>query len=469
MNARERSARAVYGCQPPMDLGRRRAWIDHFAKLVGEREGSFVECVGAELDRAPWEVFSEEIEPLLAACRWHRRRGLSLLAPRRIAGRAWWQFGQRHRRVRLPRGRVAIIATWNYPVQLLGIQLVQAVAAGNRVVVKPSEHAPRSQSLLVRCAIDAAKRAGLGEQWIRVTEPTREAGRRLLAEERFDFVIFTGSTEVGREVARECARTLTPSALELSGRDSAIVLDDADTTLAARSLWHALSMNGGQTCMAPRRVLVTRGARRAFVAALAPLAAAARPRRLVSSAAAERAWRLADDAVSRGARSVSGVHEAPFGDDGRSMRALAIVDCPADAPLVEGRHFGPVMAVVTVADEAEAISVHGRFEQRLATSVYTRRAKRWLDPAQVALLGSGVVTVNDAILPTGHPGASIAGVGESGWSATRGEAGLLALSREVVVSTTSRWIRTPIDAPSAAGQRWLRAISRLLGAAGSRA
>lgn len=420
------------------------------------------DAVRDELDRDSWEVFSQEIEPLLASCRWHRGRGLALLRPRRLRGRAWWQFGQRHWRVPVPRGRVAIIATWNYPVQLLGIQLLQAVAAGNRVVVKPSERAPRTQGLLVRCAREAAERAGLGADWIRAVEPTRDAGRTLLESEGFDFVIFTGSTEVGRLVAKACAETLTPSALELSGRDSAIVLDDADPRLAAKAIWNALVMNGGQTCMAPRRVIVTRSIARAFVAALTPLAAAARPRRLVSPEAAERVLSLVRDAISRGARSATGVVEGPVDPERRRLRPLAIVDCPAEAPLVEGRHFGPAMAVVTVADEREAIELHRRCDQRLATSVYTGRPRAWLDPARLEALGSGVVTINDTILPTGHPAASLAGVGASGWGATRGEAGLLALTREIVVSETAPRRRTPIDPPGESAERWLRKFAQWL-------
>lgn len=440
----------------------RRQWIDGFARRILEQESAFAETVGRELDRDPWEVFMEEIEPLLAACRWHRRRGLAMLAPRALSGRAWWQFGQRHRAFFVPRGTVAIIATWNYPVQLLGIQLVQAVTAGNRVVVKPSELAPGSQALLLRCAVEAAVDAGLGADWIRSVEATREAGRRLLESERFDFVVFTGSTEVGRQVAKACAATLTPSALELSGRDSAIVLDDADARLAARSIWHGVTMNGGQTCMAPRRAIVTRRIEREFMSALLPLAAAARPRGLVSAEAAERVMSLVRDALDRGARSITGVVEPPTDPERRRLRPLALVECPGDAPIVEGRHFGPVLAVVAADDERAAVELHQRCDQRLATSVYTSSVRRWLDPARIAELGSGVVTINDTIIPTGHPGAPLSGTGDSGWSVTRGASGLRALAREVIVSATNPRFRVPIDPPSESGQRWLRSVARWL-------
>lgn len=445
-----------------LSLPMRRAWIDHFMRQVMARESEFASAIAEELDRSAWESFTEELEPLLAACRWHRHRGLKLLRPQRRRGRAWWQFGQTHWSVRVPRGRVAIIATWNYPVQLLGIQLVQSITAGNRVVVKPSEQSPRSQALLLRCARIATERAGMPSDWIQSVDATREAGERLLRDEHFDFVIFTGSTEVGRHVASRCAETLTPSALELSGRDSAIVLDDADAALAARTVWHALSMNGGQTCMAPRRVLVTRGIARAFMEAIAPLAAAARPRRLISAESAARTFALAVDAVARGGRSASGMLEGPEGPDRRSLRPHAIVECPPDAPLVEGRHFGPIMAIVTVEDEAGAMALHRACDQRLATSLFTKSVRRWRDPARIADLGSGIVTLNDTIIPTGHPGASIAGVGQSGWASTRGVSGLQDSTREVILSTTHRQFRVPTMPPGESGQRFLRSVARWL-------
>ncbi|MBX3354974.1 MAG: aldehyde dehydrogenase family protein [Phycisphaeraceae bacterium] len=431
-------------------------------RRVIARESEFASAVSDELDRSPWETFTEEIEPLMASCRWHRRRGLALLRPRRLPGRAWWQFGQRHWKHRVPRGQVAIIATWNYPVQLLGIQLVQAITAGNRVVVKPSEYAPRTQGLLLECAKAAADDAHFPPEWITSVEATREAGRRLLEDERFDFVVFTGSTEVGRLVAARCAHLLTPSALELSGRDSAIVLADADLALAARSIWHALTMNGGQTCMAPRRVLVEEGAYRAFLSALAPLAAGARPRRLISAESAQRCHALVQEAIGQGARSVTGWVACPEGPEGRSLRPMAIVDCPTEGGLFEGRHFGPVMAVTPVASVDEALALDARGTQKLATSLFTGSPTVWRRSRRIADMKVGIITINDAVIPTGHPAASIGGVGESGWSLTRGEGGLQELTREVILSTSARRVRVPLEPPGASGERFLRKVARWL-------
>ncbi|MFO0002391.1 MAG: aldehyde dehydrogenase family protein, partial [bacterium] len=108
------------------------------------------------------------------------------------------------------------------------------------------------------------------------------------------------------------------------------------------------------------------------------------------------------------------------------MRPIVAVDCPAHAPLVHGEHFGPVLAVVPVDGLQEALQIHRRSAHVLATSVFTRSARTLQrNEAFVQSLGSSVVTFNECVTPTGHPGVSIAGRGESGWGASRGEAGLL--------------------------------------------
>jgi len=413
-------------------------WLRSFRRTVAGEAERLCKVIESEIGKPSWEALTGDVVPLLASCRWHERHARRLLRSRRVGGRAVFQVGQRQEVVRVPLGRVGIIATWNYPVQLLGIQLVQAIVAGNDVVVKPSEHAPRSQRMLLEMAVAA----GLPEGVLRWCAPTREAGAELLRTERLDHVVFTGSTGVGRAIAEWAAGTLTPTTLELSGHDSAIVLADADAGLAARSIWAGLVMNAGQTCMAPRRVLVERAAYPAFLRALAPLAAGAKPVMLISDASATRCFELARGAVASGGRSLSAVLEAP---EGRMMRPLVVADCPPDAELVEGAHFGPVMAVVPVGSPDEALAIHRRCGQHLATSVFMRRPAR--ARAMAAELGAGRVTVNDCILPTAHPATSIGGRGASGWGVSRGREGLLAMTRGVTLSVTHPRARPGLETP----------------------
>ena len=436
----------------------RRRWLRAFRRLVAQQGAELARLVALEVGKDEGEAFVSEVLPLLAAIRWHERHASRILRGRVAPGRPAWLLGRSLRTARAPIGHVLVIATWNYPVGLLGVQLVQAIVAGNRVTVKPSERSARSQRMLVRLAASS----GLPEGCLSLADASREEGERLVRSGAFDHVIFTGSSETGRQVASVAADSLTSTTLELSGRDSAIVLADADAALAARRLWLALTLNGGQTCMAPRRVLVDRRAYRRFIEALAPLAAAARPVRLAMATEASRCVALARDAMQRGARSLSGVAEAA--SDGW-IRPLAIVDCPAEVELTGGAHFGPVFAVVPVDGLEHALRVHAQHGHRLATSVYTRSARRLSrDAAFIEALGSSVVTFNETITPTGHPAATIAGHGASGWGATRGEAGLLGLTRSVTVGATAWWTPMPVP-PAGSALRWMmRAVSWLHGA-----
>lgn len=426
----------------------RLRWIASFRRAVAAHGREIAQVIVDEIGKPESEAYVSEVLPLLAAMRWHARHARGVLRMQRATGRPAWLLGRSARVGRAPLGHVLIIATWNYPVGLLGVQLVQAVMAGNRVTVKPSERSTHAQRLLVRLAASC----GLPEAWLVLADATPESGERLLREGAFDKVLFTGGTRVGRTVATTTAARLMPSVLELSGHDSAIVLADADVRRAAARIWLAITMNAGQTCMAPRRVLVDRSCYRAFLAALAPMAAGARPVRLVCAGEAERCVQLVREALGQGARSLSGVVE-PAREGW--MRPMVVADCAAASALVVGDHFGPVLAVVPVDGVAHALRVHDASRHRLAVGVYTRSVPRWRRDASFMMrLGASVITFNESVTPTGHPALTIAGSGGSGWGASRGAAGLLELSRPISVTETASW--TPAAAPpKVAALRWL--------------
>lgn len=432
----------------------RTAWLARFQTLCAKRRGALCEAVSEDTGKPGFEALMGDVAPFLAACRWNRRHAERLLGPRRVGGEPWWMRGVRMIERRAPLGRVAIIATWNYPVQTLGVQLIQALVAGNTVVVKPSERAARSGRLL----IELAEEAGLMPGAVRATAATREAGEALLASERFDHIVFTGSTEVGRAVARRAAETLTPATLELSGADSAFVLEDADPKLAAEVLWAAVCMNAGQTCLGPRRALVDERVYKAFVENLGRLAKVAAAKPLIDESAARRCYEEVIDAVRMGGRDAA---EAPFGSPvppspvpqplGRMWRPTAVIDCPAASKLAEGRHFGPALAVVRVKGLEEALEVHERGAQHLTASVFTASVRRAEKLA--GMLGVTNVTVNDAVVPIAHPAVSIGGRGESGVGLSRGEEGLLSMTRPVYVSWSKGLARRALGEPPALVKR----------------
>lgn len=436
-----------------LSMAERKAWAGRFGRLVAADRARIAALVEEEVGKPEWETLVAEVMPLVASARWHARRGGRLLADRRLPGRPWWMFGQSARVRRVPLGRVGIIATWNYPIQLLGIQILQAILAGNRVVVKPSERSPESQRRL----IELARAAGLPDGVLESTAADREAGAEMLSDPDLDHLVFTGSTTVGRRVAMAAAERMLPTTLELSGCDSAIVLADADPVLAARSIWNAVVFNAGQTCMAPRRVLVHADVAAAFAAAIVPLAAGAALRPMIDLPAAERHRRLVEDAVSRGGRiaAMSTDHQTD-----RRARPQVVLDCPVDAEAFSADHFGPLLAVRAYREEADLLDLHRRGGRHLATAVYTgddANADRL-----VPELGGGLVTINDCLVPSAHPATSIAPVGESGWGVSRGVEGLLAMTRPVMVTRTGR-LRPPAGEPDARAKRFLEGLVRWWG------
>lgn len=433
----------------------RLAWLRRFRRLIAGERASLASLIEQEVGKPRFEALTADVMSLLASCKWHEQHAARVLRDRTPVGRPMWMMGQRHVVRRVPIGTVAIIATWNYPLFLIGVQLVQAIIAGNRVVVKPSERSPRTQQRL----LELAQEAQLPEGVLTPVPATRDAGRELLARGDIDHVLFVGSTSVGKSIAEWAAGSMTTTTLELSGRDSAIVLDDADPELAAKTIWHAVTLNAGQTCMAPRRALVDNATYERFVRALSPHAASAKAVRLIDEGSAQHADRLVTDALNRGARTLLGIHE-PSRE--RSVRPTAVVDCPRDAELVRGDHFAPLLAVVRTEGLEDALALHTSIGQHLATSVFTRSPAR--ARAIADHLCSGCVTINDCIIPAAHPGTPFGGRGASGWGVMQGPDGLLELTRAVHISETSPRIRPPVgEQPGSMADAMSRVIGFLYG------
>ncbi|MBX3388218.1 MAG: aldehyde dehydrogenase family protein [Phycisphaeraceae bacterium] len=442
-------------------LSDRLAWVAAFRRTLATRQDELIELIARDVEKPSFEALMGDVLPLLSACKWVENRAGSLLSLRRLRHGGVFLLANKATLTRAPLGHVAIIATWNYPVQLLGIELLQALVAGNRVTVKPSENSPRSQIFLLELAREAGRGANMPPDQLAWTAPTREAGATLLKDNRFDHVVFTGSTNVGVAIAETLAPSMTSSTLELSGRDSAFVLDDADPELAASAIWQGIDMNSGQTCMAPRRALVDEKVYAEFVRRIASRAGAARPRPLINEHAAKQCYDLAVECQRLGGRSLAGVIEPPSADANgrlRCLRPMVFADCPRDVPLVEGRHFGPLLAVIPVKDLEDALACHDRIDQVLATSVFTRNPARVEDFRD--RLRSTLVTVNDCLLPTIHPSVGLAGHGKSGWGITKGEAGLLAMTRPIYTTQTAPLFRFSMEAVTPAIERGMSRFIR---------
>src|SRR5262245_6745352 len=282
---------------------RRLRLVRAFRHLLADEADALGRAVERDLGRPPAEVIATLVVPLADACRFLEVEAPRLLRPRSVSiwRRPLWLWGNSDTVYRRTHGVVGIIGTWNYPLYLYGVQMAQGLAAGNGVVWKPSEVAPASAEALHGLFL----RAGFPPELVARLPATREAGP-VLAEADIDHVVFTGSANVGRNLAARLGERLVSSTLELSGCDPMFVLADADVAMAARAAWIGATLNRGQTCLAVRRAFVHHSVYRAFVEALRPLAAGAAPVTLALESQARQAERMVAEAVEGGAERLGG-------------------------------------------------------------------------------------------------------------------------------------------------------------------
>jgi aldehyde dehydrogenase (NAD+) len=444
-------ARAVQSQWERTPVARRLRPVRTFRRLLVAECDALCAAANRDLGKPPDETIGGDLLPLADALQFLERQANRILRPRRVprSQRPLWLWGQSDVVRRRAYGVVAIIGTWNYPYLLNGVQIAQALTAGNAVLWKPSEVGPASARMLGQLFA----RAGFPSELLHVLEATRAAGQAV-TEAAVDHVVFTGSAATGHRIAARLGERLIPSTLELSGCDAMFVLDDADVDLAARAAWFGATLNGGQTCLAVRRAFVHRSLYADFCARLEASAREARPVRLALPAQAEQAKRLAREAVSEGGRVLGAAPAEEDNGDAGMFRPVAVADARPEMALCREASFAPVLAVLPFDTADEVLRMDAACSFALGASVFTRSPKRTAD--LVAHLRVGMVTVNDVVVPTAHPATPFGGRGESGWGVTQGEEGLLAVTVPQVVSIRAGRFRPHFDLAAKGGK--LRAL-----------
>ncbi|GIW84513.1 MAG: aldehyde dehydrogenase [Gemmataceae bacterium] len=396
-------------------------------QLVCQREKLW-QAASDDVKRSPQEVLASELLPIASALKFLERHARRILAPRKVSlwDRPLWLWGCRDVVHRRPWGVVGIIGTWNYPLFLNIVPIAQALTAGNTVLWKPSEQAPRCAQAIGQLF----QQAGVDRDVLQILPATREAGPQL-AEADIDYLLFTGSEAVGRRLASRLGERLIPSTLELSGCDPMWVLANADISLAVRAAWFGMTFNRGQTCIAVRRILVQRSIAEAFYAELQSWLERAKPFSslpLQTPAQEEQFRRLVADAAERGADLLP----APDTEVSPGCRPTFLWNVPAEAAVMQEPCFAPLATIAVFDTIEQALALTRQCRSGLAASIFTKDMA--LAQHLAAQLPAGYVTVNDVLAPTAHPATPFGGRGASGWGVTQGTEGLLSLTVPQVVS-----------------------------------
>jgi acyl-CoA reductase-like NAD-dependent aldehyde dehydrogenase len=323
-----------------------------------------------------------------------------------------------------PMGVIAVIAPWNYPFQLAMLPTLSALIAGNTVVLKPSEVTP----LVGKMMAELFERLGLPPGVVEVCPGDGQTGAALCAGD-VDKIFFTGSVATGRNVMASAATRPIPVELELGGKDPMIVCHDAPVERAARAAaWGGL-VNAGQMCISVERVYVVDAVYDAFVDALTrqmrrirvgPPEDHADMGPLTFAPQLETITRQLEDAVRHGARIVLGGE--PIAGPGRYFAPTLVVDVRDDMALMREETFGPVIPVMRVRDEAEALERANAHEYGLTGSIWTRDTARGL--ALASRLEVGHALVNDVLTSVGNIALPFGGIKRSGIGRYHGADGL---------------------------------------------
>ncbi|MEV5303437.1 aldehyde dehydrogenase family protein [Amycolatopsis methanolica] len=399
-------------------------------RLLAEREDEIRTALATDLGRSSAEAFIGDIGATKAEVVHARKRLRRWMRPRRtglpltaLPGRGWFQYE--------PLGVVLVIGPWNYPFYLTIGPMVGALAAGNCVVVKPSEHAPRSSAALAELLPRY-----LDPEAVAVLEGDAEVTQDLLAQ-GLDHAFFTGGTEIGREVMRAAAARLTPVTLELGGKSPVIVTAAADLEVAARRIAWLKLMNSGQTCIAPDYVLVERAVRDEF---LDLLASTMRTFRAGDHESGMRVVNERQFTRLAGLLGTSGGEVVIGGGADRAATAIqptVVADPDPDSALMGQEIFGPILPVLTVDSLDEAIAFVNARPKPLAAYLFSRR--RGEHRAVLDRTSSGGVVINHLAFHCMSPQLPFGGVGDSGIGSYHGRWGFETFShRKAVVSKPSR-------------------------------
>jgi acyl-CoA reductase-like NAD-dependent aldehyde dehydrogenase len=418
---RAREAQRDWGALPPRT--RARVMV-RAARVLFERMDEVAERISAEQGKPRLEALVHDVSTGIEHALWCASDVPKLLRDERVRSPQLTYRGKKHVLHYQPIGVVGIVSPWNFPFGIPFSEVAIALACGDAVVLKPSELTPLAAEEIARVFRDA----GLPEGVLQVIHGDGRVGAALVSA-GVDKIFFTGSVGTGRAVMRAAADTLTPVVLELGGKDPMIVLEDADVDLAARgAVWGAFA-NAGQVCASVERAYVHESVASQFLDKVVQQAQALRTGRhdedgvdvgpLVSQRQFDIVRGLVDEAVTAGATILTG---GPDPRGGSFYRPTVLVGVTPEMRIMREEIFGPVLPVLTIRGEDEAIDSANDSEFGLSASVWTRSVRRATRIAERLHVGS--VWINDHMYSHNAPQLPWGGVKQSGFGRTHSKHGV---------------------------------------------
>lgn len=418
-----------------MPLRARAAILLRFHDLILKHRDEGLDLLQWETGKSRRDAL-EELLDVAVTTRHYARDAARLLRTRRHRGALPLVVGIRE--YRHPKGVVGVVAPWNYPLTLAASDAVPALMAGNAVVLKPDSQTP----LTALWVASLLHEAGMPEGVLQIiVGPGSRLGSQMV--DNSDYIMFTGSTRIGRAIAGQCGQRLIGCSLELGGKNALIVAHDADLDRAADVAVRASFANSGQLCVSMERLYVHESVREAFLDRFLPRVKAMRLQAhvgwgadmgsLISATQLQRVAEHVDDAVAKGATVLAGGRARP--DIGPYFYEPTVLsNMTEQMAACTDETFGPVLAVYPFADEEEAIAHANATSYGLNAAIITRDTRRGRRIAE--RLRAGTVNINEGYAATwGSTRATMGGMGDSGLGRRHGDEGLLKYTESQTVAT----------------------------------
>jgi coniferyl-aldehyde dehydrogenase len=431
--------RAAFSLSPP-DYRKRLASLKSLEQVLLENQSEIVRAIDEDFGgRARQETLALELAPLVDSIRHTTRHLARWMKPQKVRAGINF-FAAKARILHQPLGVIGIIGAWNYPVLLTLSPLVDAIAAGNHGMLKPSELAPRTAELLKTIIAAIFPR-----EYIAVVTGDASVAAAF-SSLPFDHLLFTGSTRVGKLIMRAASENLTPVTLELGGKSPAIVHPEFPLRTAVERILTGKLYNAGQTCLAPDYLFVHESQRDKFIEFSRRVAQELYPTwfqnsdytRIISRSHYDRLTGYVEDAIARGARAVPlGTKTEDCNSENRVFPPVALLDVNDSTRVMQEEIFGPILPILTYRKIDEAIKYVNDHPRPLALYYFDYDANRTAQVLQSTI--SGGVTVNDVIFHIAQNNLPFGGIGPSGMGHYHGHAGFETFSSKKGVLIQSRF------------------------------
>ncbi len=424
--------RAFFQTGKTLDVAFRIDMLKKLYSAVVSREEEIARALESDLGKAPYESFMCEIGLALTEISYMIRH-VRAFARRKTARTPLSQFASHSFTVAQPYGNTLIMSPWNYPFLLTIEPLANAIAAGNTAVVKPSAYSPQTSAVVEKLLRDI-----FPQEYVAVVTGGRSENAALL-DQKFDFIFFTGSTNVGKEVLRKAAEHVTPVVLELGGKSPCVVDSTATIPLAARRIVFGKFLNSGQTCVAPDYVWCDAKIRDALIAEIKKQIAIQNPDmahfgKIVNEKHFARLQGLIDPK-----KIACGGELFP---DKLQIAPTVLRDVTWDDAVMQEEIFGPILPVLTYENIGEVVEKLAELPKPLAMYIFSEDKATTDMLLERCRFGGGCV--NDCIIHLATSEMPFGGVGESGMGAYHGKAGFDAFSHTKAIVDKKTWLDLPM-------------------------